>query len=746
MNKQILYAGLAALGLGSLAPAAAPRAPITEGSLYSIDREGRPLFCPLKHTDVQANISGFLARVTVTQEFVNPSSNKIEAVYKFPLPHDAAVDSMEMRIGARIIKGDIKRREDARRIYDQARQRGQTASLLDQERPNIFTQSVANIPPGASVKVVISYVETLQYEEGSYEFVFPMVVGPRYSPKDLADAPAITPKRTPEGTRAGHDIHVKVTLDAGLPLQSIRSSSHPVDIMQADPRRALVSLKNEATIPNKDFVLRYQTAGEKLGDALLFHRDARGGFFTLILQPPQRVTPAEVTPKEIVFVVDTSGSMHGFPLEKAKQVIRGAFDGLHPRDTFNLITFSGDDHVLFPAPVPANSENIAKAWEFLRSRQGSGGTEMMKAIRSALAPSQSQEHVRIVCFVTDGEVGNDNEILAEIQRYSNARVFAMGIGNSVNRYLLDGMAKYGRGEVEYVALNADGSAAAKRFHERVQNPLLTDITIEWNGLPVFDVLPARLPDLFSAKPLVITGRYRGVPSGSIRLKGNLGGKLFSRDIPVKFASAGPNHEALATLWARTKVTDLMSQDLAGIQRGAASSELKEAITRLGLDYRLMTQFTSFVAVEESVVTEGGAPRMIQVPVEMPEGVSHEGVFGQKTAMSLAAGPVPMAHHAPRSAGITADLSRHREAEVKAVPNEIHKIDSALRGRQPGTVLEVEIQLNDVSAATLAKLKALGVTLLTQPNQARTCIAKLDSVNLLRVARLAEVRFIAPSRA
>lgn len=244
---------------------------------------------------------------------------------------------------------------------------------------------------------------------------------------------------------------------------------------------------------------------------------------------------------------------------------------------------------------------------------------------------------------------------------------------------------------------------------------------------------------------MITGRYQGVPSGAIRLKGNLGGKPFSRDIPVKFASAGPNHEALATLWARSKVTDLMSQDLAGIQRGAASTELKEAITRLGLDYRLMTQFTSFVAVEESVVTEGGAPRVIQVPVEMPDGVSHEGVFGRKAALAtFAPNAAPMAESV--GGGISADMSRVRTMELKAEPAFLHKIDASLRGRQPGTVLEVEIQLNDVSAATLAKLKALGVTLLTQPNQSRTCLAKVDSVNLLRLAQLAEVRFIAPSRA
>lgn len=727
MNQPILYAGLAALGLGVLAPAA-PRTPITEGSLYSIDREGRPLFCPLKHTDVQANISGFLARVTVTQEFVNPSSNKIEAVYKFPLPHDAAVDSMEMRIGPRTIKGDIKRREDARRIYDQARQRGQTASLLDQERPNIFTQSVANIPPGASVKVVISYVETLQYEEGSYEFVFPMVVGPRYSPKDLADAPAITPKRTPEGTRAGHDIHVKVTLDAGLPLQSIRSSSHPVDIMQADPRRALVLLKNEATIPNKDFVLRYQTAGEKLGDALLFHRDTRGGFFTLILQPPQRVTPAEVTPKEIVFVVDTSGSMHGFPLEKAKQVIRGAFDGLHPRDTFNLITFSGDDHVLFPAPVPANSENIAKAWEFLRSRQGSGGTEMMKAIRSALAPSQSQEHVRIVCFVTDGEVGNDNEILAEIQRYSNARVFAMGIGSSVNRYLLDGMAKYGRGEVEYVLLGqteqADATAAAQRFHQRVRTPLLTDVWVDWHQAPVQELYPQRIPDVFAAKPVVISGRYSTPGERTITLHGKVAGKPWSRQVKLALPAKADEHDSLATLWARRKIADLANTR-------QHDPETKETITKLGLDFRLMTQYTSFVAVDDSApATEGGLPTRIDVPVEMPEGVSYR-AYAVNAAAPLPVSAAPKRMVMPREERLAdADSSR--------------KLDPALNPHATGTV-KVQLWLTAApSPALLAKLQKLGFKVTAHPGGA-LLIGEVAANQLLTLALLPEVKLIQPAK-
>ena len=230
--------------------------------------------------------------------------------------------------------------------------------------------------------------------------------------------------------------------------------------------------------------------------------------------------------------------------------------------------------------------------------------------------------------MTDGYVGNDMEIVSEVQKHPNARVFAFGIGGSVNRFLLDKMAEHGRGEVEYVALNDDGSAAAKRFHERVRNPLLTDISIDWSGLPVTDVYPKRVPDLFSAKPVIVSGRYTGARRGTIKLNGRVSGRAFAREIPIDLPEIESRHSVLATLWARTRIDDLMSQDYNGIQNGNPRDEIREAITQLGLNFRLMTQFTSFVAVEEMTVTDGGEPRRIEVPVEMPEGVSHSGVFGE----------------------------------------------------------------------------------------------------------------------
>jgi Ca-activated chloride channel family protein len=617
---------------------------ITQGTLQVLDPGGTPkAVCPLKHTEVKAQISGFLSRVTVTQHFENPFTEKIEAVYTFPLPQNAAVDDMTMLIGDKAVRGKILKREEAQAVYEAAKAGGQRASLLAQERPNIFTQSVANILPGEQIKITISYVETLKYEDGSYEFVFPMVVGPRYIPGNatgaqstglapdtdkVPDASRITPPPPPAGMRAGHDISVEVSLDAGVPIDALNSKTHQLIVERPNDRRARVTLQQLVTIPNKDFILRYDVAGKKINDALLTHYTGASGFFTLIVQPPERVTAEDVMPKELVFVLDTSGSMNGFPIDKAKETMKMALDNLYPHDTFNLITFAGDTHILFPEPVSATKENLAKAQAFLESRRGGGGTEMMKAIKASLDPSDAQGHVRIVCFMTDGYVGNDMEIIGEVQKHPNARVFAFGIGGSVNRYLLDNMAKHGRGEVEYVALNDDGSAAARRFHERVRNPLLTDISIDWNGMPVSDVYPKVIPDLFGAKPVILTGKYGGNGRGVIRLKGKMSGRDFVREIPVDFSSA-EKRDVLATLWARTRVDELMAQDFNGAQAGTMKEDLKQTITQLGLDYRLMTQFTSFVAVEEMVVTDGGQPRRIDVPVEVPEGVNRDAVFGEQ---------------------------------------------------------------------------------------------------------------------
>ncbi len=602
------------------------------GSLQAFEN-GKPAGeCPLKHTSVKAEVSGFLSRVTVTQDFENPFSDKIEAFYSFPLPQSAAVDDMTMLIGDRTVKGKIMRREEARNAYAAAKQLGKVAALLDQQRPNIFTQSVANILPGRQIRIVISYVETLKYEDGSYEWSFPMVIGPRYNPgttNKSSETSNETNQSPIEGMRAGHDISLELSLDAGVPIESLNSETHETEIERPDPTRAVVHLKDRNTIPNKDFVLTYQVAGLTINDAVLAHRSERGGFFTLILQPPQRVSAEDVTPKELVFVLDTSGSMSGFPIETAKETMKLALDKLYPHDTFNLITFSGDTRILFSDPVPATRENLRKAKKFLDEHTGDGGTEMMKAIKAALEPSDSQHHLRIVCFMTDGHVGNDMEIIDEVKKYKNARVFAMGFG-SPNRFLLDNMSNYGRGEVDYVLNNADSTTVASRFYERVRSPLLTDISIDWSTLPVTDVYPQRIPDLFSAKPVVLSGRYLHGAKGTIVLKGRMAGQDFVRAIPVELPATENGHDVLATLWARRKVDDLMGQDMAGAQSGNMKEEPREEITQLGLKFKLMTQFTSFVAIDEVIFTGPDPARPADVPLHLPAGTVSSNITGMVT--------------------------------------------------------------------------------------------------------------------
>ncbi len=624
----------------------------TAGSLGIIGKDGSIAgSCPLRHTEVRGAIAGFLARVNVTQIFENTASDKIEAVYSFPLPDNAAVDDMTIQVGTRTVRGVIRKREEARAIYEHAKQAGHVAALLDQERPNIFTQSVANILPGEQITVTISYLQSLEYEDGSYRFVFPMVVAPRYIPgqpvgkqaggwapdtNQVPDASKITPQVTPQGSRTGHDISIELALDAGVPLLQLSSVSHKIDVDRTGASSATVKLKNLSEIPNKDFVLKYDVAGEQIADAVLSQGESQavsrakggaGGYFTLILQPPAHLPESDITPKELVFVLDTSGSMMGFPIEKAKAVINHALDGLYPGDTFNLITFSGDTRILFPQPVYPTVENIRKAREVLNAQHGSGGTEMMSAIRAALVPSDSQDHLRVVCFLTDGEVGNDLGIIGEIQKHPNARVFAYGIGSSVNRFLITSMAKAGRGDSEVVTLGDKADEAARRLYQRLRAPVLTDVSIDWHGLPVDDVFPTKIPDLFTGKPLVVSGRYTAAANGSIVIHGKRAGEGFTREIPVHLSNSSSADTTLSSFWARRKIDDLMSQDWAGLQSGSVKPEVQKEITQLGLTYKLMTQFTSLVAVEERVVTTNGQPQRVEVPVEMPEGMSYDGVFG-----------------------------------------------------------------------------------------------------------------------
>ncbi|MCH7812735.1 MAG: VWA domain-containing protein [Planctomycetes bacterium] len=803
MKRSTTLAAAAVLVAMGLNPAPSPGKETTHnaGMLEAFRLDGTAAgACPLKHTEVTVEIAGLTARVHVTQTYHNPFDTKIEAIYTFPLSEHAAVDDMTMTVGDRTIRGQIKPRDEARQIYEHAKAAGHVASLLDQERPNIFTQAIANIEPGERVVIRISYVETLPWREGLFTFAFPMVVGPRYMPGSptglvstgfapdtdrVPDASRISPPVTPQGTRAGHDIGLTVQINAGLTLQSIESKQHEVNIEYLDSARtvAAVTLKNLTTIPNRDFVLELSTANEGISDALLTHTDERGQFFTLILQPPKRVPPQWIVPREVIFVIDKSGSMRGFPIETAKNIMARCIDTLKPADTFNLMTFSGGVGFCFDEPVANTAANRQHALAYLKTLQGGGGTEMMKAVNACLARQEDPERIRVVCFMTDGYVGNDLAIIEAVeQNAGTARVVAFGIGSSVNRFLLDGLARAGRGAVEYVLSPEQCEAGAERFYRRINTPVLTDVEIDWGDFVVEEIYPQRIPDLWDSAPVVIKGRYLSPGVGTITLRGRRGDGPFERTIELTLPENAPENDSVATLWARAKIENLMNGNLAAIQRGQPDPLVKEQIVGLGVNYRLMTQFTSFVAVEELTFTRDGVSRTIVVPVEMPAGVSYEGVFGDGRggARKMMTRCPPLKKRGPARAAIaikdaSAPSERPRmptstairrdgdsisgasqdEAEepLDAVANDPTltaeqkrqrlldaKLDAALR-EATGKV-EVAVYLTDLSDETLAKLEALGLDILAQTKTIKMVLGvieakKLEALALLEIVRRVE---------
>jgi len=613
----------------------------TPGSLNVVVAPGEKLrTCPLEHTEVEGWIVGDIAHVRVTQRFGNPYDDPIEAVYVFPLPENSAVNDMLMQIGRRTIRGVIKEREEAKQIYEEAKQAGKTASLLEQERPNIFTQSVANILPGDAIEITIWYVQDLRYQRGRYEFVFPMVVGPRYIPggalpgadtgggwapdtDQVPDASRITPPVLRPEERTGHDISLTLHLDAGIPAHDPVCKSHDIVVDSYGGTPMVISLASHETVPNRDFSFSWRVAGERSEVGLLTHRDERSGYFMLILQPKANFDPAEITPKEMVFCLDTSGSMSGLPIEKSKEVVKLCLQEMGPDDTFQVIRFAGDSSTFAPEPVRATQANIAQALEFIERLQGGGGTEMLQGIQASLAFPADPARLRIVAFLTDGYIGNESAILSRIEeKLGPARIFSFGIGSSVNRYLLVKMAQMGRGAAQFVRQDEDPDAAVRTFVDRICRPYLTDIEIDWGGLDVMDCYPAYVPDLFADQPVILHGRYGLAGEGMVTIRGLVAGEPWETAVRAVLPPDRPQNDALAILWARAAIEDMMDQ-----MHGGEAGELVSAITELALAYRLMSPYTSFVAVEEKVVNREGKLVTVQVPVPMPEGVSYEGVFG-----------------------------------------------------------------------------------------------------------------------
>lgn len=646
-----------ALAQPSPCPASAPPlsdGAITQGTLVARLRAhqtaegcapGSVMPFSLKHTEVHAEISGFLASVDVTQVFGNPYAQPLEATYVFPLPEKAAVNAMDLRIGERVIRAEIRQRDQARAVYERAKANGQTAALLDQERPNVFTQSVANILPGEEIRVHLHYVERLAYASGSYTFNFPMTVGPRFiggaplpfrqgdgtSPDttSVPDASRITPPVLPPDVRSGHDISLSVRVDAGLPLQALASTSHQVSIVREGAGRAQVELSPGDSIPNRTFTLTYRVADALIHPAVLVHRDpgAAEGYFLLLLQPQLAPKDSEVVPRELYLVLDTSGSQSGLPIEKSKAIAAEVLQHLMPEDTFQVLDFDTQVKKFAPAAVPATAENVARALPYVRSFWGGGGTDIDAATHEALDPPNDPAHLRMVMFLTDGYIGNDDQVLRTLRTHlgSESRVFSVGVGNEVNRSLIARMAEVGRGSATFVNLKRPEADVAREFESRIRGPVLTSISIDTEGLPVSELYPRQVNDLFEGQPLFVVGRYTGSGEGILHVRGKVRGVERTFEVPIELPEVAPENAALESLWAREKIDALSLDNLSG-----ETPERVEAITRTALEHHLMSKYTSFVAVDSQPRLPAGTPSAHEaVPSELPDGVSYAGTFGSE---------------------------------------------------------------------------------------------------------------------
>ena len=582
----------------------------------SIDR------LPLKATSAAVDIVGVIARVKVTQVYRNEGKRALEAIYVFPGSTRAAVHGMKMTIGDRVITARIEERQEARRQYQQALQSGQSASLLEQQRPNVFQMNVANILPGDEIRVELIYSELLVPERGTYEFVYPTVVGPRYSNMDAETAPDserwVQNPYLRSGDRDATRFDFTASINGGMPLRRVTSPSHALKIDYPAATRARLTLGDEGATANKDVVIRYQLAEDRIETGLMLYESGGERFFLCLVEPPRRFAPASVPPREYIFIVDVSGSMNGFPIETSKAVLRNLLGRLRPGDSFNVLFFAGGSYILSPASLPATEGNKTRALQEIERQTGGGGTELLPALRRAFdLPRARRDVARTIVIATDGYVNVEREAFGLVRdRLDDASVFAFGIGTSVNRHLIEGLARAGEGLPFVVLGPGEAPRAASRFLEYIESPLLTGVEVSTPGFQAYDLEPGRVPDLFAARPLVLSGKYRGEATGEIVITGFTGEGRFERRVKVDRSRLVSGGEVLRHLWARERLSAIA--DTAG---PGAGDETRQEITRLGLEYGLLTEYTSFVAIDQRRRREDGRVETVKQPLPLPEGVS-----------------------------------------------------------------------------------------------------------------------------
>jgi len=628
MSRQASLLCIALVGFAAFGPAArADEAPPDDRTLspYFVVENGDPAVdsLPLKSTDVRVRVLGVIAEVMVTQQYTNAGSVPLEARYVFPASTRAAVHAMNVRLGDRLITASIREKAAARTEYEAAKREGRTAALLEQHRANVFQMRVGNILPGDDVRVELSYTEFLAPEDGVYRFVYPTVVGPRYN-----GAPGLESRRPETWLATPHQrsgvaprtrFTLGVELESPVPVNSIVSPSHALSVTGEHERTARVSLLPDGEpADNRDFVLEYRLEGDAIQSGVMLSDGPGEKFFLAMLQPPATVPAASIVPREYVFIVDVSGSMYGFPLDTARALMGDLLPRLRPSDTFNLLLFAGGSRVLAPESIPATDQNIQRALHVLAREGGGGGTELLPALRRALAMPATEDRSRTFVVITDGYVAVEHEAFEIVRRnLSRANLFAFGIGTGVNRALIEGLARAGQGEPFVVLDPSQAAGASRRFIEMIESPVMTRVAVRFQGFDAYDVTPAQSPDLFARRPVVVFGKWRGEPGGAVLVEGWTAAGAYRARLAVDPGAAKPAAGALRYLWARHRIAELTDEE-----QLAGEGGLRDRILDLGLRYNLLTQYTSFIAVDRRVRLENPDGSLtVDQPLPLPKGVS-----------------------------------------------------------------------------------------------------------------------------
>ncbi|MGA6828114.1 marine proteobacterial sortase target protein [Nitrospira sp. NS4] len=612
--------------------------------LFKTAHAGRFLPAPTLKTDVRISVTGLIARATITQEFLNPTLEQdawAEGLYVFPLPETAAVDHLRMKVGERIIEGQIKEKTEAKKAYEQAKHEGKRASLIEQERPNIFTTSVANIGPGERITVEIEYQETIRYDQGAFSLRFPMVVGPRYipgTPVVMEDQPpgigwALDTDRVPDASRitppvqhpnAGpiNPLSLSIDLAPGFPLGTIESPSHEI-LTLADPDgHRSITLRADTVPADRDFVLTWRPAAGQAPTISVF-REQRGDdqyVFLMAVPPAGTDQPAASVPREAIFVIDTSGSMSGTSIEQAKAALLLALNRLTAQDRFNVIQFNSITHVLFSQAQPVTPQTLRKAVHYVDNLKATGGTEILPALKMALKGSAPASHLRQVIFLTDGQVGNEDELLEIIRsQLGTSRLFTIGIGSAPNSHFMRKASGFGRGTFTHIGNTSEVKARMDAIFHKLEHPVLTDLRVDGMDDHV-EMFPSRIPDLYEGEPVVVVLKGRSLPD-TVTIRGMVGAAPWTTSITLKNREA---REGLSVYWARQKIASLMDWQRYG-QNEAAT---RQAILDVALAHHLVSKYTSLVAVDVTPIRpHDKALQSHAMKTNLPDGQDFQAIFG-----------------------------------------------------------------------------------------------------------------------